>query len=1090
MPPVCCRCNASGSCKNCSCKKANRTCLNCLPHRRGCCANSEPQLSPSATDPVLTCPNPPSSLHTPVSEGEDRLFNPAGTQLNLTPANLPSASLPAILTPAISTPAILPAILTPAVSTTAIIADLPPFVPISTPNFRWGDVDGETFACSINRSYEVIVHWRRNLFKIPSGKARKAFIRELTRMFRAYADGSALESVAMKAAMVMPALLLQKPHPRSKAKDHTLHIERRLRQWSEGDLEGLMNEGYTIQHQFSRQHQNRYRSAQQTARVFAKLMMEGRVRAALRLIAEDSNGGPLQLDSQIGSDGLNITPETVREMLLRKHPPKQSPKQSSIITPDAPIVEPHPVLFDKIDGLLIRNTVLRMDGAAGPSGLDAAAWKRMCTSFKSASTDLCDALASIARRISSCFVDPKGLSALVACRLIALDKCPGVRPIGIGETARRIIGKAIVVAISDDIQDAAGPLQVCAGHLSGCEAAVHAMRKVFEAPDTDAVILVDASNAFNSLNRQAALRNIYQLCPALSKVLTNTYREDVQLFIDGEVLLSQEGTTQGDPLAMAMYTIAITPLIHRLEDRVNKQVWFADDATAGGNLARLKTWWDRISEIGPDYGYYPNPTKTWLIVKDSNLEEATTLFQGTGVSITAEGKRNLGAAIGTNSFVESYVKRKVSGWVHEVERLSSIAVTQPHAAYAAFTHGQTSKWTYLERTIPDIGDLLKPVENAIRQLFLPSLTGQNAFNDADRDLMALPVRLGGIGIIDPCRQSTANNNASEKITASLVALILQQSHTYSSETKAEQLRARKDTRTLRRQQEATAAAELKDKLPSNLQKALTVSAEKGASSWLSTLPIEDHGFTLHKGAFRDALCLRYGWRPTHLPSHCICGRQFTVEHALNCPRGGFPSIRHNEIRDITADLLSEICHSVGTEPNLQPVTEEQLTHRSANREDGARLDIVAESFWGRDRQCAFFDVRVFNPFAQSYRNTSLSQCYRRNEMEKKRAYDERVREIEHGSFSPLVFSTSGGMGTTATVVYKRIASMIAEKHNKPYSKTIHWIRCRLNFSLLRSSIMCLRGSRSASHRPAGPPITTNTMDLASSEGRVPGSSQD
>ncbi len=83
-----------------------------------------------------------------------------------------------------------------------------------------------------------------------------------------------------------------------------------------------------------------------------------------------------------------------------------------------------------------------------------------------------------------------------------------------------------------------------------------------------------------------------------------------------------------------------------------------------------------------------------------------------------------------------------------------------------------------------------------------------------------------------------------------------------------------------------------------------------------------------------------------------------------------------------------------------------------------------------------------------------------------------------------------GMGTTATVVYKRIASMIAEKQNKPYSKTIHWIRCRLNFSLLRSSIMCLRGSRSAHHRPAGPPITTNTMDLACSEGRVPGSSQD
>ena len=204
---------------------------------------------------------------------------------------------------------------------------------------------------------------------------------------------------------------------------------------------------------------------------------------------------------------------------------------------------------------------------------------------------------------------------------------------------------------------------------------------------------------------------------------------------------------------------------------------------------------------------------------------------------------------------------------------------------------------------------------------------------------------------------------------------------------------------------------------------------------------------------------------------------------MSCPRGGFPSIRHNEIRDIIADFLSEVCHNVGTEPSLQPVTGEQLLHRTANREDGARLDIVAESFWGRDRQRAFFDVRVFNPFAQSYRNTSLPQCYRQNELEKKRAYDERVREIEHGSFSPLVFSTTGGMGTTATVVYKRLASLIADKQNKPYSRTVHWLRCRLSFSLLRSAIMCPRGSRSTIHHPAGPP--TLNIDLACAEGRVP-----
>ena len=289
----------------------------------------------------------------------------------------------------------------------------------------------------------------------------------------------------------------------------------------------------------------------------------------------------------------------------------------------------------------------------------------------------------------------------------------------------------------------------------------------------------------------------------------------------------------------------------------------------------------------------------------------------------------------------------------------------------------------------------------------------------------------------------------------------------------------------KKHRQSQAAAELKDKLPDSLQRAISLSTEKGSSSWLSTLPIAEHGFALHKSAFRDALCLRYGWYPSNMPLHCTCGKQFSVEHALSCSHGGFPSIRHNELRDITAELLSEVCHNVGTEPSLQPITDEHLIHRTANREDGARLDVAAESFWASDRQRAFFDIRVFNPFAPSYRNVPLAQGYRRNELEKKRAYDQRVREIEHGSFSPLVFSTTGGMGTTATVVYKRLASMISEKLEKPYSKTMQWIRCRRNFSLLRSAIMCLRGSRSSRHHPDHHPISGGSIDLACSSGRVP-----
>ncbi len=96
--------------------------------------------------------------------------------------------------------------------------------------------------------------------------------------------------------------------------------------------------------------------------------------------------------------------------------------------------------------------------ASGPSGIDAKGWRRLCTSFKSASNDLCHSLTLLARRLSTTFVDPKGLLPLLACRLIALDKNLGVRPIGVCETAKRIIAKAILLVTRGDIQEAAGPL--------------------------------------------------------------------------------------------------------------------------------------------------------------------------------------------------------------------------------------------------------------------------------------------------------------------------------------------------------------------------------------------------------------------------------------------------------------------------------------------------------------------------------------------------------------------------------------------------------------------------------------------------------
>ena len=157
------------------------------------------------------------------------------------------------------------------------------------------------------------------------------------------------------------------------------------------------------------------------------------------------------------------------------------------------------VSFDSLDGASIRSAALHTNGSAGPSGLDALGWRHLCTSFQRASTDLCNSLALVARKICTTYVNPQGLAALTANRLIALDKCSGVRPIGVGEIVRRIVSKAV---LKSDVLEAAGTLQLYAGHEVGCESAIHSMRCIFHDATTEAALLFDADNAFNSLNRK------------------------------------------------------------------------------------------------------------------------------------------------------------------------------------------------------------------------------------------------------------------------------------------------------------------------------------------------------------------------------------------------------------------------------------------------------------------------------------------------------------------------------------------------------------------------------------------------------------
>ena len=238
-------------------------------------------------------------------------------------------------------------------------------------------------------------------------------------------------------------------------------------------------------------------------------------------------------------------------------------------------------------------------------------------------------------------------------------------------------------------------------------------------------------------------------------------------------------------------------------------------------------------------------------MKEDNLDQATNVFGSSGVNITSSGQKHLGAALGSTEFVKKYVKKKVAEWCEEVIRLSTIAKREPQAAYSVFIHGVTHRWNYVLRTIPNITELLTPLEEAIRHQLIPAITGRSTMSDTEQDV--LPCRLAGLGIINLVKSSVLQYECSELITAPLVKLIISDCD-FSQDTLDEMTKAKLHVKKKRRDQLDDDATRTQSKLNPQLKRSVDL-AKKGASSWLMALPLENQGFALYKNAIRDVLAL-------------------------------------------------------------------------------------------------------------------------------------------------------------------------------------------------------------------------------------------
>ena len=386
-------------------------------------------------------------------------------------------------------------------------------------------------------------------------------------------------------------------------------------------------------------------------------------------------------------------------------------------------------------------------------------------------------------------------------------------------------------------------------------------------------------------------------------------------------------------------------------------------------------------------------------------------------------------------------------------------------------------------TIEDTKNLFIPLEKCIRDTFIPAILGRSV-SDIHRRMFALPVRFGGLGIVNPVEMADREYQTSIRITEELVGLIYHQETTLKKLDKVK-IKGRVDS--LKLAKELRLKKELADmmrEVDETTRESLELIQEHGSGAWLTSLPIQQLGYAYSKVDFRDSVHLRYGWDIPNTPRFCDCGAKNDHNHILNCKRGGYVNYRHNNVRDSVAEYLRLVTNDVRIEPLLTPIESPQFQQKG-NNADKARLDISARGVWSTFER-TFFDVRIFNAKSQSYQAKTLPQLYNLHEKEKKNQYMNRVLQLEKGSFVPLVFTTTGGMAPEARRFIRRLAALIAAKTKEEYSQVMCNIRTRLSMDIMRSVLVAVRGVRGKAKKAWTAPLSSVSFNLIPDEKSLEG----
>ena len=650
-----------------------------------------------------------------------------------------------------------------------------------------------------------------------------------------------------------------------------------------------------------------------------------------------------------------------------------------------------------------------------------------------------------------------------------MDKQPGVRPLGIPHSEFRLEANALILVAGEDVELLLGAENLCGGLRAGLEGGFHAMWKEFEEdPEVEAVFLMDAANAFNRLNREQALAEVRKSWPRAARFIFNAYKGYKMIFVDGtdEILYSEDGCTQGDPIAMLLYGVGVKPLFVVVKEKVAEvfndkgeklfQVLFADDSSAAGKLETVLAWVRALVEEGPKYGYFPEPSKSVLVVKEGKEERAREVFAEYPDLEIVSHHRFLGGCVGASAGVEAYVRKKVATWVECVRHLARAAEKFPQSAYVAFTMSLQSEWKFLQRLIPGSSAWFGELNDVIKREFIPALLARRQFSEAEMELFELPVRWGGLGILDPTKAAQSSYELSFSATSMVREAILGDE---PLDVPGHRAYYAGQQRKRRAEGEAELKARYEEVLsklrPEQRQKVQGQVDSKGMS-WMSVVPRAKESFDLSAQQWRDRVHLQYGWDLQGLPEKCDgCGKRFSTDHALVCLKGGLIGWGHNQFRDVMGEFSRAAWNNCGWEPVVREASERARDGGS----DGLRADFVVRGVWEPDRDC-LFDTRIIHAGSpgRAAQHISYQNALNTSAREKVKLYKAAAEE-RRATFCPLIVTVEGIAHQSMQAFLRRIAARLSAKWQKPLSTVTNWVRVRVQFALIKAVDLRTRGSR-------------------------------